>query len=573
MMRFPVSAVCVALLVASCGDDSTSESKEPLQIPRMADPSKSDAVGDEVHQNGRLSLGGEVFGEFVEDGQLEGYFFTAEAGSVVTIDNTNRGTTRILDTTLFVFGPADDAGYYGVEPVGVDDDSGWGAHAKIAGLAIPSRGDYLVVLGTSQNTGRGRYRLELACQGGSCAVPCGASCGDEDPCSGYACDSRDGCISAAVPLQCTEPAVDKRVSVSKTEVATSEAGETDSFVVQLGAVPADHVTIWVASSDPDQAVVYPQKLNFCKPGYEEQANGCKAATSMPEVQQEHWTRAVEVKVTGVRSSRADGDVPYAISLRVESADADYAAIALEPLTGHNLGDLAAPDLAELDTIQDSELLGALHDLVKGHTAYGYLGQNSARTVMFSAVDLRDGKVASLYDGSTVVVRPLDATEAYKQGFNTEHTWPQGQFDQLEPAKSDLHHIFPTDIQCNSDRASYDFGMTRKVSDESLVGSPATGNQIRVYQVRPERRGDVARAHFYMVARYRGDGDLGIEFDDDNDAANGSVNDLEEETLRMWNREDPVDDLERSRNNRIEAYQGKRNPFVDRPDLVDRVANF
>ena len=38
----------------------------------------------------------------------------------------------------------------------------------------------------------------------------------------------------------------------------------------------------------------------------------------------------------------------------------------------------------------------------------------------------------------------------------------------------------------------------------------------------------------------------------------------------WNREDPPDEWEQSRNDRVEHYQGNRNPFIDEPDLADRI---
>ena len=161
-----------------------------------------------------------------------------------------------------------------------------------------------------------------------------------------------------------------------------------------------------------------------------------------------------------------------------------------------------------------------------------------------------------------------------RGFNTEHNWPQGQFDRVDPMVSDLHHIFPCDIDSNGARASYGFGYTSNPdATDSNVGASSTDSRDRVYQVRPERRGDTARAHFYMVARYTFDASLEVEFDDDSSADNGSMEDFEEAVLRAWNEEDPVDEWERRRNNRIEALQGNRNPFVDRPDFVERITSF
>ncbi|MBX2850648.1 MAG: endonuclease [Phycisphaeraceae bacterium] len=39
---------------------------------------------------------------------------------------------------------------------------------------------------------------------------------------------------------------------------------------------------------------------------------------------------------------------------------------------------------------------------------------------------------------------------------------------------------------------------------------------------------------------------------------------------LWHAQDPPDDWERGRNDRVEAVQGNRNPFIDRPEFAERV---
>ncbi|TNF24806.1 MAG: hypothetical protein EP329_24210 [Deltaproteobacteria bacterium] len=561
-------AVAATFALAACGSDAAD--KDPVTAPALSD-GKSDLAGATVDELGRLSFGGEALGEFVRDGQLDAYRFTAEAGARVTLDNTNKGTARALDTTLFLYGPLAPGEAPSGAPIAEDDDGGWGRHARIQDFVLPARGDYVAVLGTYAGLDRGAYRLTLACEGDACVVSCDGGCADEDPCTEDRCDPVDGCVHALLPGGCDA----RPVVVTAGELVTSEARDSDRFSVRLTAAPTAHVVVWVETSDADEAVPYPSKLVFCAPGFVPDPNGCVAAADPDAAAIDpDWAREVAVTVYGVRDAEAGDDAPFTLSFTVASEDPTYAGVALAPVTGVNLDDpTPLDDLADLDGLADDALLDALYARISGHVAYGYLGQNSIRTVMFSTVDVHGGVVESVYDGSTVTL-PRDASIAYTMGFNTEHTWPQAQFDKLEPMKSDLHHIFPTDARSNALRASYDYGMVeRDPGDASALGESERGVE-RVYQVRPSRRGDIARAHFYMVARYRAAGrEIGIVFDDDDRDDNGAINDVEEAVLRRWHAEDPVDALERERNHRVEAYQGNRNPFVDHPELVDRVADF
>jgi endonuclease I len=43
-----------------------------------------------------------------------------------------------------------------------------------------------------------------------------------------------------------------------------------------------------------------------------------------------------------------------------------------------------------------------------------------------------------------------------------------------------------------------------------------------------------------------------------------------EMLLEWNALDPVDDLEKQRNKEGEKKQGNRNPFIDYPELANKI---
>ncbi len=228
---------------------------------------------------------------------------------------------------------------------------------------------------------------------------------------------------------------------------------------------------------------------------------------------------------------------------------------------------------QYENLRDDALAQALYNEIKGGKPLGY--NKGARDVMFSELDNIDGKVECYYSGRTIS-NPSGSKDAYNKGFNTEHSWPQSQFGKSEPMRSDLHHLFPTVVGVNGARSSYDFGNVSSSgktfcgpsgSGCSKLGTGTTGG--RVFEVRPERRGDIARAHFYMAIRYYN------RIDDNGSHGDGSIKDKEEAVLRKWHKEDPVDEREMRRNNLIEKHQGKgnRNPFIDRPDFVDFISDF
>lgn len=76
----------------------------------------------------------------------------------------------------------------------------------------------------------------------------------------------------------------------------------------------------------------------------------------------------------------------------------------------------------------------------------------------------------------------------------------------------------------------------------------------IIQPRPIARGNIARAFFYMHKRYGLP--IGKEM---------------LKLLKQWNRADPPSKQEIHRNDRIEALQGVRNPYIDNPALADKIS--
>lgn len=223
------------------------------------------------------------------------------------------------------------------------------------------------------------------------------------------------------------------------------------------------------------------------------------------------------------------------------------------------GDGSIETLYEATTFDkwDAELKTALTALVSNHTSLGY---NTGRDRMFENVDLQPGDtIECVYTGKKI--KAATRTIAQNLGFNTEHTWPQSFFSENEPMRSDIFHLYPTDATPNSMRANYDFGIVVSGITWQVGGSKLGRNYLNqlIFEPRDVHKGDVARSLFYFVTRYT---DLG-----------GYLDTLQQSVLRLWNRFDTVSSREYARNGKIAQYQGKRNPYIDHPEFVDRIYSF
>ena len=203
---------------------------------------------------------------------------------------------------------------------------------------------------------------------------------------------------------------------------------------------------------------------------------------------------------------------------------------------------------------------ALKTALRSFTTTGYiqLGYNTARDKMFETVDDYGGDtIECVYIGRKI--KATNRTEAQNQNFNTEHTLPQSIFNSAEPMVSDLFHLYPTDAAPNSARSNYPFGIpvTNITYDVggSKLGKDASGETV--FEPRDVHKGNVARSLFYFCVKY-------------NTSIGSFMSAKQEGILRQWNNFDTVDTRERLRNTRIKSFQNVYNPFIDHPELVERI---
>ena len=245
-----------------------------------------------------------------------------------------------------------------------------------------------------------------------------------------------------------------------------------------------------------------------------------------------------------------------------------------------------------DDLKDDALIDALYNLIKDHRSISY---NRAEDELY---DL-DGAVCS-YTGLTGL------------RLNVEHIWPQSYFGGVSPMVSDLHHLRLVSSYVNSKRGNIHFGNVVRtdcnpdcydncsygndcaennnccyycdwdglIRDENIQTQAKKGkpdmscSSYSIFEVMDEFKGDVARSLFYFAVRYKNDSINQSQAYMTGPGNKNHIPPYEEIVLRRWHKEDPVSQKEIERNNKIyNNIQHNRNPFIDRPDLVDRISDF
>jgi len=200
--------------------------------------------------------------------------------------------------------------------------------------------------------------------------------------------------------------------------------------------------------------------------------------------------------------------------------------------------------------------------------------------MYSEIGIKEGnQLTGVYSGYTIT---LDLTQdpssnAYEQGINCEHTFPQSMYSGTEPMKSDMHHLFPTKSNVNSSRGNDPFEEipdedsdiwyrndysqtdipTEFIDEYAEKYNPSNQSDER-FEPREEQKGNTARAMLYFYAMY-------------SDVSNDEFWEIQKETLMDWHYYDEADEIETERTWKIAEYQdGLPNPFVIDSTLARRI---
>lgn len=252
------------------------------------------------------------------------------------------------------------------------------------------------------------------------------------------------------------------------------------------------------------------------------------------------------------------------------------------------------------------LAGQLHDLItsthKTYTTYDDNGKNGYQKQTdryYENGSPVNGYIYEFYSGVKWPDGWSSNAGNTSGGYNREHVWCQSHSNGLwgtTGGGADMHHIRPSETRLNSARCNDPFGEvsnreSNKVyakfgnnSTYALGGYQAGGT----FEPLDNKKGDVARIVLYLYLHYNSYSVSslfdGYAFTNGNGSSsyfastllpltNITANNTEEDALKMllrWNLSDPVDDIERRRNDKVASYQGNRNPFIDNSNYANLI---
>ena len=244
---------------------------------------------------------------------------------------------------------------------------------------------------------------------------------------------------------------------------------------------------------------------------------------------------------------------------------------------------------------------SLHETIKGHTKYPYSGgTTNTWTILEVAQEdpANSNRIIDVYRNRSYAKGSDRAGTGSGLTYNREHSWPNslGFGNSGLAAYTDTHMLWLSDTDQNSARGNMPYANCPASSGclelgteiNGGVGGPGQSNWYKgpngntgSFQTWNHRKGEMARAMFYMAIRYEGiasedshDGDTpDLELTDNrsqivitsNTAAKAYMGLLSD--LLAWHADDLPDVEEVIRNGVIQSFQNNRNPFVDHPEWV------
>lgn len=222
----------------------------------------------------------------------------------------------------------------------------------------------------------------------------------------------------------------------------------------------------------------------------------------------------------------------------------------------------------------ADLKSSLASTCKPKTVLEY-GSGSGKTwAGFYKTDRMAGN--QVRDRYSNEVFTFSSTTSAVTGMNIEHSFPKSWWGgATNNAYKDLYNLMPCEASINSSKSNYAMGVVNTATTDNgctKVGKGTAGGQnATLWEPADKWKGDFARGYMYMATIYQDltwDGSQALLMLENDTWP--TLKPWAYKLLLEWSRQDPIDDIERNRNDAVYAIQGNRNPFVDYPYLAEYV---
>ncbi|MFP8876904.1 MAG: endonuclease, partial [Myxococcota bacterium] len=294
---------------------------------------------------------------------------------------------------------------------------------------------------------------------------------------------------------------------------------------------------------------------------------------------------VHLADSNFRSGRRGGGSLRALTLVGAAVTMVIGMLAQEVRAAPPAGYYASADASNANALRTS-----LHEIIDDHQRLPYTSSAADTWDVLEEADQDPSDAGAIVD--VYLNQSFLKNGGGGGGYNREHAWPKSYGFPADGSANypytDCHHLFLSDESYNSSRSNKPYDQCDASCTERPTvagtggGYPGASNWTTTgkWETWVGRRGDVARALLYMDVRYEGglhggsgaaEPDLVLTEDLAQVVTSGSNVSLAYmgrlSVLLQWHLDDPVDDVERARNDAIYAHQQNRNPFIDYPEWV------
>lgn len=221
---------------------------------------------------------------------------------------------------------------------------------------------------------------------------------------------------------------------------------------------------------------------------------------------------------------------------------------------------------------------ALYEIINPHTVISY----SVLWNYWPTTDCVPTNTSQVWDMySSEVTYFSDHTSMEKEHCVPKSWWNESDIEtstgSFPTQYSDMFNLYPSNGTANETKSNYPLSevdatkATFNNGVSKLGPSTFSGYTGTAFEPADEYKGDFARTYLYMATCYQTISTWTTYsycmFEND---TYPTLNTWAVNLLLKWNEADPVSTKETTRNNKIYAIQGNRNPYIDHPELANYI---